>query len=85
MATAIKIPDMGTTVDTMVLETWLVEEGETVERGDVLAEIQTDKALADLESFARGTLLKKMVTEGAEVGVGDVIAYLGEPGEAIPG
>ncbi len=85
MATAIKIPDMGTTVDTMVLETWLVEEGETIDRGDVIAEIQTDKALTDLESFARGTLLKKMVTEGAEVQVGDVIAYLGEPGEEIPG
>lgn len=84
MAVEIKIPDMGTTVDTMVLETWLFEEGETVDRGDVLAEVQTDKALTDLESFARGTLLKKVVPEGAEVKVGDIVAYIGEPGEEVP-
>jgi len=84
VAVAIKIPDMGTTVDTMVLESWLVDEGDSVDRGDVLAEIQTDKALADLESFARGVLLKKMVDEGSEVHVGDVVAYVGEFGEAIP-
>jgi len=85
VAVAITIPDMGTTVDTMVLENWLVEEGDHVDRGDVLAEIQTDKALTDLESFARGTLLKKVVAEGAEVQVGDVVAYVGEAGEEIPG
>ena len=84
MAVAIKIPDMGVTMDTMVLENWLVEEGDEIERGDVLAEIQTDKALSDLESFARGVLLKKMVDNGAEVQVGQVVAYIGAPGETVP-
>lgn len=84
MATAITIPDMGTTVDTMVIENWRVEEGDHVERGDILAEIQTDKALTELESFARGVVLRRMVPQGAEVQVGQVIAYIGEPGEEVP-
>jgi len=84
VATAITIPDMGTTVDTMVIENWRVEEGDHVERGDILAEIQTDKALTELESFARGVVLRRMVPQGAEVQVGQVIAYIGEPGEEVP-
>lgn len=84
MATAITIPDMGTTEDTMVIENWRVEEGDRVERGDILVELQTDKALTELESFARGVVLKRMVPQGAEVQVGQVIAYIGEPGEEIP-
>jgi pyruvate dehydrogenase E2 component (dihydrolipoamide acetyltransferase) len=84
MAKPIKIPDMGTTVDTLTLNEWLMEEGETVARGDALAEIQTDKAEVDLESYASGVLLKKLVADGAEVEVGQVVAYVGAPGENLP-
>jgi len=84
MAVPIKVPDLGTTVDEIKLLTWLVEEGESVERGDFLAEIETDKATGELESVAEGVLLKQLVAAGDTVEKGDVLAYVGEPGEAVP-
>jgi pyruvate dehydrogenase E2 component (dihydrolipoamide acetyltransferase) len=84
MATAIKIPDMGTTVDRVTLLNWLKKEGDTVKRGDVLCEIETDKAVNDLESIAQGVLLKIMVDEGSEIDQGSIIAYVGTSGEQIP-
>jgi len=84
MVTEVRVPDLGTTVDEVKLVAWLIKEGESVKRGDVLAEIQTDKATIDLESVAEGTLLKQLVPEDTKVGKGDVLAYVGKPGEAIP-
>ena len=84
MATAIKIPDISTTADTVVLLKWLKQEGQQVKRGEPLCEVETDKANTELESVAEGTLLKQMVAEATEITVGTVIAYVGEPGETIP-
>ena len=84
MVTTIRVPDLGTTVDEVKLVAWLVDEGEEVKRGDVLAEIETDKATTELESVAEGTLLKQMVPEDTVVSKGDVLAYVGKPGEEIP-
>lgn len=84
MAVPIRMPDLGTTVEEFTLVGWLVEEGSTVERGDLLAEIETDKAVTELESVAKGTLLRQMVRAGEKVYAGDVIAYVGRPGEALP-
>ena len=83
MATAIKVPDLGTNEDSVVLLKWLKNPGDLVKRGDLLCEIQTDKATTELESVAQGTLLKQLVKEDAEVNVGTVIAYIGEPDEII--
>lgn len=83
MATAIKMPDLGTTVDTVTLIKWLKNEGETVERGEPLCEIQTDKAVNEVESIAKGVLLRQEVTEGSEIEQGTIIAYVGKEGEAI--
>ena len=83
MATAIKVPDLGTNEDSVVLLKWLKNPGDLVKRGDLLCEIQTDKATTELESVAQGTLLKQLVEEDAEVNVGTVIAYIGEPDEII--
>jgi pyruvate/2-oxoglutarate dehydrogenase complex dihydrolipoamide acyltransferase (E2) component len=80
----IKIPDIGTAVDTVTLVRWLVEEGAEIIRGQKIAEIETDKAVIALESFAAGVLLRKRAAEGEEVSVGDVIAYIGNPTDAIP-
>lgn len=84
MASAIRIPDMGTTADTLTLQSWLIEEGASVERGDALAEIETDKAVTELESFAEGVLLKQVVPAGAQVQAGDTVAWIGQAGESIP-
>jgi len=83
MAVPIKIPDIGTTVEEFTLFSWLVEEGDTIARGDAIAEIETDKAIAELESPAAGVLLKKMVAESAVVSLGDILAWVGEPGEVV--
>jgi pyruvate dehydrogenase E2 component (dihydrolipoamide acetyltransferase) len=84
MATAIKMPDIGTTVEQITVLKWLKKEGEAVKRGEPLCEIQTDKAVTELESFSQGILLKQVVAENTDVAIGDVIAYVGQAGEKIP-
>lgn len=84
MATEITMPQLSDTMDQGTILTWLKKEGEAVERGDELAEVGTDKADLPVESFYQGTLLKIFAAEGTTVKVGEVIAIIGEPGEAIP-
>jgi pyruvate/2-oxoglutarate dehydrogenase complex dihydrolipoamide acyltransferase (E2) component len=84
MAVKVKIPDVGTTVDTVVLQKWLKKEGDHVKRGEPLCEVETDKAVTELESVAEGTLLKQVVSEQSEITVGTVIAYIGRPGDSVP-
>ena len=57
MAVPIKIPDVGTTVDEVTIVQWLVEEGTEIVRGQKIAAIETDKAVAELESVAAGVVL----------------------------
>ena len=84
MAVEVKMPDVGTTVYTVVLQKWLKNEGDQVKRGEPLCEIETDKAVTELESVAQGTLLKRVVPDNTEITVGTVIAYIGEPNEPVP-
>ena len=84
MAVAIRLPDMGTNVEECRIQTWRVNEGEPVKRGMVLAEIETDKAVAELESTAEGVLLKQVIPSGEAVSTGEILAYVGQPGEAVP-
>ncbi|MBU4211277.1 MAG: 2-oxo acid dehydrogenase subunit E2 [Verrucomicrobia bacterium] len=84
MATVIRMPDFGTTVEQVKLIRWLKNMGATVKRGDVLCEVETDKAVSELESVAEGILLKHVVPEGADVEKGTIIAYVGTPGESLP-
>jgi pyruvate/2-oxoglutarate dehydrogenase complex dihydrolipoamide acyltransferase (E2) component len=81
---SIKIPDIGTTVDTVTLVRWLVEEGAEIVRGQNIAEIETDKAVIALESAATGILLRKDAAEGDRISTGDVIAYVGNSTDTIP-
>ena len=83
MAKLIRMPDLGTTVDYLKLVAWLVEPGQPVEQGRPLAEVETDKAVSELESIASGTLLRTLVEPGGEVQQGEVIAVVGEPGEDV--
>ncbi len=84
MAVPIRMPDLGTTVEECRITAWRVREGDKVVQGEVLADIETDKAIVELESVAAGVVLKLRVEEEALVQVGEVLAYVGEAGEAVP-
>ena len=83
MAVAIRMPDLGTAVNEIKILEWKVPEGARVSRGSVLVEIETDKAASELESVAEGVVLKQCVSEGVSVKAGDIIAWVGAPGEVI--
>ncbi len=82
MAIELKMPALSPTMEEGTLAKWLVKEGDQVSAGDILAEIETDKATMEFESIDEGTVGKILVPEGAEgVKVGTVIAVLAGEGE----
>jgi pyruvate dehydrogenase E2 component (dihydrolipoamide acetyltransferase) len=83
MAEVINMPKLGFDMAEGSLVRWVVQEGDTVEQGEVLAEIETDKATVEVESNATGTVLKHLVEEGTALPVGDPIAVIGEPDEEV--
>jgi pyruvate dehydrogenase E2 component (dihydrolipoamide acetyltransferase) len=83
MAEKINMPKLGFDMAEGTLVRWVVQEGEEVQKGGVLAEIETDKATVEVESTHEGVLHKHLVAEGDVVPVGDPIAIVGEPGEEI--
>ncbi|MEM1020054.1 MAG: biotin/lipoyl-containing protein, partial [Pseudomonadota bacterium] len=83
MAIDLQMPAMSPTMEEGTLAKWLVKEGDSVSSGDILAEIETDKATMEMEAVDEGTIAKILVTEGTEgVAVGTVIAVLAEEGES---
>ena len=82
MAFDVTMPQMGADMTEGTLLKWLKQPGDEVTRGDILAEIETDKATVELEAYESGTLLKHIAAEGDVVPVGDVIAQIGEASEA---
>ena len=85
MAVAIRLPDIGTNVEECKVLRWRIGLGEAVKRGDVLAEIETDKAVAELESTGDGVLLEILAKAGDVARTGDILAYVGKLGEPLPG
>ena len=83
MAEIIKMPKMSDTMEEGVIAAWLKKEGDTVKSGDILAEVETDKATMELESYEDGVLLHIGVKEKDAVPVDGVIAIIGEKGEDI--
>src|ERR1700749_2573440 len=81
MAEVVKMPKMSDTMTEGVVAKWHKKVGDKVKSGDVLAEIETDKATMDFESYQDGTLLYIGVEEGKSVPVDAVIAVLGKDGE----
>ncbi|MDC0111957.1 pyruvate dehydrogenase complex dihydrolipoamide acetyltransferase [Emcibacteraceae bacterium] len=82
MAISLTMPALSPTMETGTLAKWLVNEGDVVESGTVLAEIETDKATMELESIDDGTVGKLFVADGAEaIPVGQLIAVILEDGE----
>ncbi len=83
MAIAVEMPKMSDTMEEGVLVAWLAEEGASVSAGDVIAQVETDKATMDLEVYDDGVLLKRVVGEGDSVPIGALIAVLGDEGEDV--
>jgi pyruvate dehydrogenase E2 component (dihydrolipoamide acetyltransferase) len=83
MAETIAMPKLGFDMQEGTLVHWLKKEGETIDKGEVLAEIETDKATVEVEASAGGTLRRLLVDEGVVVPVGSPIAIVGSPDEQI--
>ncbi len=83
MAEIIKMPRLSDTMEEGVVAKWLKQVGDTVEEGDILAEIETDKATMEFESFYSGTLLHIGIQEGEGAPVDSLLAIVGEKGEDI--
>lgn len=84
MATKIPIPKLGQSEETVTIASWQVKEGAQIKKGDVLFEVETDKAVLEVESQFEGTILKVVTPAGVEVPVMTTAAIIGEPGEKIP-
>jgi pyruvate dehydrogenase E2 component (dihydrolipoamide acetyltransferase) len=84
MPTELKMPALSPTMEEGTLAKWLVKEGDVVKSGDLLAEIETDKATMEFEAVDEGTITKILVPEGSEgVKVGAVIATMAGEGESV--
>jgi pyruvate dehydrogenase E2 component (dihydrolipoamide acetyltransferase) len=83
MATKIQMPKLSDTMEEGKILKWLKKEGDQVEQGEVIAEVESDKADMELEAFDSGTLLKIMVPEGKGAAVGKVIAIIGDEGDDV--
>src|ERR1700740_902499 len=80
----IQMPKLSDTMTEGTLVAWKKKKGDKVSAGEVIAEIETDKATMEWESPEDGTLTEVYVEEGGKVNVGDRIAFIGEDGEKAP-
>ena len=85
MATKVHMEALSPTMEEGRLVKWSKKEGDQVKSGDTLAEVETDKAVMELVARADGQLIKVMVPEGTTVPVGNVVAWIGKPGEKVDG
>lgn len=85
MPQPIAMPQMGVTMEAGTILKWLKQPGDAVRKDEPIMEIQTDKVSLEVTSDVAGTLLAIVVGEGKEVPVGEVLAWVGQPGEAVPG
>jgi pyruvate dehydrogenase E2 component (dihydrolipoamide acetyltransferase) len=83
MATPVLMPKQGNSVESCLIVAWKKQKGDRIEVGDILCEIETDKAVMDLESPAAGILLELLYQEGDDVAVQTSIAIIGEAGEDL--
>ena len=83
MAKQLTAPRMGEGVEELTLVKWLKKEGDTVKELEPIVEMETDKVATEIPSPASGTVLKLIAVEGSQVKVGDILAWIGEPGEEL--
>lgn len=84
MATQVKLPRLGQGMDEGKVLQWLKGEGEKIEKGDELYEVETEKVNVEVEAPAGGTILKVLVPAGETVAIGTTLAWIGEKGEEVP-
>ncbi|MCH8335574.1 MAG: E3 binding domain-containing protein, partial [Proteobacteria bacterium] len=84
MATSIVMPQMGYDMQEGTVLKWHKKEGDEVARGEIIAEIETDKATVEFEAFVGGVLRKIVAAEGVAIPVGEVIAVIGTADEELP-
>ena len=84
MVQPITMPKFGQTVTECKIVRWLKAVNDPIAKGDILFEIETDKATLEVESFQTGTLLKIIVADGESAPVQTVVAFVGDPGEPVP-
>src|SRR5437667_6797277 len=85
MATKVHMEALSPTMEEGRLVKWTKHEGDAVKSGDTLAEVETDKAVMELVARADGQLLKVLAPEGTTVPVGNIVAWIGKPGEKVDG
>lgn len=85
MIKEIKMPNLGTTVDEMKIVKWLSNEGDSVERGEPIFEVETDKAIMEVESYLAGYLKKIVAGPGEVVTTGSIVAYIGDKTDKFEG
>src|ERR1700721_1900445 len=83
MAEVILMPRLSDTMTEGVIAAWHKKVGDPVKKGELLAEVETDKATMDLESYKDGTLLYTGTDKGGKIQVNDLLAIIGAPGEDI--
>jgi len=83
MADKVLMPKQGNSVESCIIVSWLKKEGDAVAIGDIICEVETDKATIEVESSFEGTILKTFYEEDDDVPVHNLIALIGEPGEDI--
>lgn len=83
MAIKIEMPKLSDTMEEGVIAKWNVKEGDTVEAGDIIAEVETDKATMEVEAFDPGTVLKIFAKEGDAIPLGGLMAVIGDEGEDV--
>ncbi len=81
MAELIRLPKMSDTMEEGVIVKWNVKVGDTVKTGDILADVETDKATMELENFVKGTILHLVAKEGEAIPVNGIVAVIGKEGE----
>ena len=83
MPIAVEMPKMTDTMEEGVLVQWNVEEGAKIAAGDIIAQVETDKATMDVEAYDDGVVLRKVAVEGEALSIGALIAVLGEEGDDV--
>src|SRR5512134_1210162 len=84
MATKVVMEALSPTMEEGRLVEWKKDEGDAIAVGDVLAEVETDKAVMELVARASGTMIKRVVEVGTTLPVGGIVAWLGNKGEEVP-